>query len=91
MEVRQLKNGAQPRPYADHVWEWEVITDKSEAEVLDYCRKNLKDAKRDAATYLKDYRTKSFDALMDVVCGGYYEIFKTEGGYKYRVVQEYID
>lgn len=93
MKITQLKNGIQPRPYADHVWEWEIFTDQSEAEVLAYCRENLMDAARDETTYWKDYRdnSKTFDEHMTVVCGGYFNINKTEGGYVYRVTHEYID
>lgn len=93
IRVTQLKNGIQPRPYADHVWEWEIFTDQSEAEVLAYCRKNLRDAKRDLNTYWKDYRdrSKSFDEHMEVVCGGFYHLAKFEGKYVYRVTHEYID
>ena len=93
MKITQIKNGMQPRPYADHVWEWDIITDKPEAEVLYYCRRELKNAARDETTYWKEYRdrAKSFDEHMEVVCGGYFNLNKIEGGYKYRVTQEYID
>ena len=36
MKITQIKNGMQPRPYADHVWEWDIITDKPKDEVLAY-------------------------------------------------------
>lgn len=93
MKITQLKNGIQPRAYADHVWEWEIITDEPEEVVLSYCRKELKNAARDEATYWKDYRdnSKSFNQHMEIVCGGYFKISKTSDGYVYRVTQEYID
>lgn len=93
IRVTQLKNGIQPRPYADHVWEWEIFTDQSEEEVLAYCRKNLRNAARDEKTYWTDYRdrSKSFDEHMEVVCGGFFQLTKYEGKYVYRVTKEYID
>lgn len=93
MEITQIKDGSQPRPYADHVWEWDIITDKPREEVLEFCRRNFEHADRDEAEYFRLYRdsTLSFDEIMRVVCGGYYNIFKIEGGWKYRVTHEYID
>ena len=93
MKITQIKNGMQPRPYADHVWEWEIITDELPTAVLTYCQKNLRSAVREEKEYWKDYRdnSKSFNEHMAVVCGGYYTFSKITGGYKYRVVQEYID
>ena len=93
MKVKQIKNGIQPRPYADHVWEWDIETDKLKDEVLAYCKQNLRSAQREESDYWKDYRdrSKSFDEHMEIVCGGYYSLVKTDGGYKYKVVQEYID
>ncbi len=93
MEIKQLKFGNQPSPYADHVWEWDIITDELPLAVLAYCKKELKDAAREELTYWKDYRdrSKSFDEHMAVVCGGYYSFSKITGGYKYRVTMEYID
>ena len=92
-EIKQVKNGRQPRPYADHVWEWLIITNEPEEEVLSFCRKELKDALREETDYWKDYRdnSKSFNEHMEVVCGGYFSLKKISGGYVYRVTQEYID
>lgn len=93
MKITEIKDGRQARPYADHIWEWDIVTDKSEAEVLDYCRKELRNAQRDETTYWKDYRdrNKSFNEHMEIVCGGYFNLNKTENGYRYRVTLEYID
>lgn len=92
-KIVQIKDGTQPRPYADHIWEWDIATDEAKEEVLNYCRKNLRDARREESDYWKDYRdnTKSFDEKMEVVCGGYYSLKQTDTGYRYRVTQEYID
>ena len=93
MKITQIKNGMQPRPYADHVWEWDIITDKPKDEVLAYCQQNLRSARREEADYWEGYRdrSKSFDEHMEIVCGGYYSLTKIDGGYKYKVVQEFID
>ena len=92
-QVTQIKNGRQPRPYADHVWEWDIITDELPTAVLAFCQKELRHAASEEAEYWKEYRdrSKSFDEHMQVVCGGYYSFTKINGGYKYRVTQEYID
>lgn len=92
-EVKQIRYGVQPRPYADHVWEWDIITNKPYDEVLEYCRKNLKPAEREEKDYWKEYRDKSkgFEEHMEIVCGGFYTLTKTEGGYNYKVTREYID
>lgn len=92
-EVKQIRDGVQPRPYADHVWEWDIITDKPYDEVLEYCRKNLKSAEREEKDYWVRRRDNShtFDEDMDVICGGFYKLAKTENGYNYKVVNEYID
>lgn len=93
MKITQIKNGTQPRPYADHVWEWDIITEKSADEVLVYCLEQLRYAEREEKKYWADYRdrAKSFDQHMQVVCGGYYSFSRIPGGFKYRVTQEYID
>lgn len=91
MEIKQLKNGIQERAYADHIWLWEIKTDKPANEVLDYCRKKLRNAKREEKQYLAEYRAShQFDKSMEIICGGYYSLSKTTNGYLYKVVQEYI-
>lgn len=92
-KITQLKNGIQPRPYADHVWEWDIITDEPREAVLEFCQKNMEPAAREESQYWKEYRdnSKSFDEHMQVVCGGYYSLTKINGGYKYRVTKDYID
>ena len=92
-KVTQIKNGTQPRPYADHVWEWDILTDETPTEVLEFCKKELMSAAREEKTYWKDYRdrSKSFPETMEIVCGGYYSLTKIDGGYKYRVTHDYID
>lgn len=93
MKITQIKNGVQQRRYADHVWLWRIETDKPREEVLEYCRKNLRRAALEKAEYWKRYRDPalSFDEHMEVVCGGYWSLTKTEDDYEYEVVQEYID
>lgn len=92
MKITQIKNGIQPRPYADHVWEWDIITEKSASDVLVYCLENLMYAEREEKKYWIDYRAShDFNKTMEIVCGGYYSLIKIEGGYKYRVTKDYID
>ena len=93
MKITQIKNGVQPRPYADHVWEWDIITEKSASEVLVYCLEHLRCAEREEKLYWSEYRdhSKTFDQHMEIVCGGYYSLTRIAGGWKYKVVQEYID
>lgn len=92
-EVKQIRYGVQPRPYADHVWEWDIITDKPYDEVLEYCKTNLRPAQREEKKYWEEYRdnSKSFDEHMKIICGGFYTLTKTKDGYNYKVVNEYID
>ncbi len=91
-EVKQIRYGVQPRPYADHVWEWDITTDKPYEEVLEFCRANLKKAEREEKEYWKEIRSDlGFEKHMEVVCGGYYTLTKIEGGFKYKVTREYID
>ena len=93
MVIRQIKNGVQPRPYADHVWEWDIFTTRSYEETLNYCQTQLMAAARIEADYWKDYRdrSKGFDEHMEIVCGGYYTLTRIDGGWKYKVTHEYID
>lgn len=93
IRIRQLNDGVQKRAYGDHVWEWELVTNKPKEEVLEICRKVLKGAAREHSQYLAEYREpgRPFDSLMEVVCGGYYSLVKTETGWRYKVTKEYID
>lgn len=96
MKTKQLDNGIQHRPYADHIYKWEVEAENNESqeEVLAWCRKNLRDAKREKEDYFHEYRRMdiSFNEKMNIVCGGYYSIQKIgENKYIYQVIQEYID
>ena len=93
IRIRQLNDGVQKRAHGDHVWEWELVTDKPKEEVLEICRKVLKGAAREHEQYLAEYREpgRPFDNLMEIVCGGYYSLIKTETGWIYKVTKEYID
>lgn len=93
MKITQLKNGRQERPYANHIYLWEIETDKPAEEVLDYCQKHLEKAAREEGEYMKLYRDDSltFHEHMMVICEGYYTLTKTEKGYVYKVEREYID
>lgn len=93
MKVNQ-ENGVQKRPYADHIYSWIVDSEgESEEQVLEYCLKNLKSAKRNREQYFKEYReSKDFERSMEIVCGGYYEL-KNIGPnkYEFKAIFAYID
>ena len=93
MKIKQIKNGEQPRPYADHVWQWDIETEKAYAEILDYCQKNLRKAEREEKQYFLDYRNSNntFDQTMEIVCGGRYTLTRIPGGWRYTVTKDYID
>lgn len=92
MRAVMIQCGVQARPYADHVWEWNVQTDRTEEETLEWCRKNLKDAPRSETEY-RDAKNKApgFSEMMQVVCEGRYSIQPVPGGYRYTVTRDYID
>lgn len=98
IEINQVRHGEQSRPYANHVWQWEIKLNNwrgvKEGEVLEFAQKFLKSCKYDRDTYFKLYRDnqRSFDEHMLVVCEGYFELKNTEyGNWTYKVEQEYID
>lgn len=96
MKIEQIKNGIQIVPYADHIYQWIITADKeeSEEEVKNRCFDLMK-ADRTKDQYFTDYKdTNNFEEIMNIVCGGYYELSKIEDNpptYKYTVTQEYID
>lgn len=94
MKVKQLKNGIQERPYADHIYLWEITTEnnETEAEILEFAT-SLKKAYRKEEQYLKDYReTTNFEKKMHIICGGYYTLKKVSSNlYEYTVVYPYVD
>lgn len=95
MKSIMLNNGRQERPYADHIWKWEVSTDKNETkeQVLEWCKNNLRKAEREESDYLNAYRfASSFEETMSIVCGGRYKLeCLGDGKYEYTVQEEYID
>lgn len=96
IEIKQLNNGRQPKPYADHVYKWtiKVIGKPSREEILEFCQNYLEPAPLERTEYLTKYRSNlPFDELMRVVCGGWYTLNKTEDYcvWEYLVQREYID
>lgn len=94
--INQIDNGVQKRPYADHIYEWNMVIHGvfDIKELLQFCRTYLKHAALEHDEYFKQYRdsNKSFEDHMKVVCGGWYKLEETEKfHYKYTVHQEYID
>ncbi|WP_455994363.1 hypothetical protein [Porphyromonas endodontalis] len=94
MDIKQFEFGVQKKAYADHVYKWYVTpeTDEEKETLLEYCRKNLKNAPRSKEEYFRDKRqAKGLDEVMGIVSGGYYELRKLDYVYIYSVTREYID
>ena len=95
IEIKQLDNGVQKKPYADHIYHWQIrasyVTD--EAEMLAFCQQYLKKAKTEQGEYMKQYRSRNgFNALMELVCGGWYSLtLDNDRTWNYIVHYEYID
>ena len=94
------KRGEQPRPYADHVWEWIIVADEGEKCSPEWCfehiikngeYKHLASALPEAE-YRARRRDWSFNSTMETVCKGWYT-FKEMGfnQYCFTVKREYID
>lgn len=96
IEIKQIKNGRQERPYADHIYQWNMKLNfvRDEEEVLLFCQTYLEDAARNEADYFTAYRDNSlsFNEHMAIVCGGYYTLRRNEDRtWTYTVTREYID
>ena len=100
MRVTMTKRGEQPRPYADHVWEWIIVADEGEKCSPEWCfehiikngeYKHLASALPEAE-YRARRRDWSFNSTMETVCKGWYT-FKEMGfnQYCFTVKREYID
>ena len=80
------KRGEQPRPYADHVWEWIIVADEGEKCSPEWCFEHIiknGEYKRLAsalpeAEYRARRRDWSFNSTMETVCKGWYT-FKEMG------------
>ncbi len=93
-DIEQLDNGMQKKPYADHIYHWKLkVEDADEQTLLEFCRNNLKDAKREKKAYTTDYRaSKNFNDTMEIVCGGWYSLTcNNDGSWDYIVHYAYID
>lgn len=95
ISVKQLDNGMQKKPYADHIYHWNLqVKDADETALLNYCKNNLKDAAREQSEYFAAYRdnTLSFHEHMMIICKGWYSLTqKEDGSWDYIVHYEYID
>lgn len=93
--IKQIENGVQKRPYADHIYEWNMVIYgvTNIAELLQFCQTYLRRAALEHDEYFKQYRqVKGFEETMKIVCGGWYKLEETEKfHYKYTVHEEYID
>lgn len=95
IEIKRTADGSQPRPYADHVYEWVIKTmwKPTRDEVLQFCLTYLEHAALERTEYLTKYRSNlPFNEHMQVVCGGWYTLTNNEHGeWVYHVQREYID
>ncbi len=89
-EIKQTENGVQKRPYADHIYKWEIILSEgttSEEEMLEFAKKYLRDSKYN----YQEYRAKCNDDA-GVFYSGYYELsHKDMWHWEYKVVEPYCD
>ena len=93
-EIKQIANGMQPRPYADHIYEWVIDIDgkTTKEEVLQFCQTYLESAPLVRSEYLTMYsRSLPFDEHMQIVCGGWYTLTNDYNKWVYHVQREYID
>ena len=95
-EIKQLRNGVQERAYADHIYQWEIVLDgKAEYdEMLAFCQTYLRKSARTSDEYRAATATaKGFEALMEVVVGGRFELTpnKFNNKWTYTVTEDYID
>lgn len=95
-EIKQIRDGVQERPYADHVYQWEIVLDgKSEFdEMLAFCQTYLRKSARTEDEYRVDYaNAKGFENMMEVVVGGRYSLTpnKYNSRWTYTVTEDYID
>lgn len=97
-EIIQKDNGIQKRPYADHIYQWEISLSyrpEDDNELIEFCKTHLKSAKLDWREYQKLIReTNEFDKTMEIVCGGRYcleQMDKYGMRFRYTATFDYID
>lgn len=98
-EIKQLDNGLQKKPYADHIYKWQIDMRGSgyinRDEILEFCRKYLRTAAREKSEYIAAIRDHNlgFNEHMNIICGHYYTLESDKYGviWTYTVVEEYID
>lgn len=96
IKATQIEFGVQKRPYADHIYRWKVTADEGEDanQVAAYMRENIEECKN-AMSRLKwyeEYRSGSFERMMEAVYAGRLEIEKKDNGtFEVKKIQPYID
>jgi hypothetical protein len=98
-EIKQLDNGLQKKPYADHIYKWVIDVrgngNINRDEILEFCREYLRAAKREKTEYFAAIRDTNlgFNEHMNIICGHYYTLESDKYGviWTYTVVEEYID
>lgn len=90
VEIKQLDNGIQERPYADHIYRWNIetagITERE--EIFDFCQKYLKSSK-----YNEQYYKSHCNKGADIFYSGYYILNSSNSGHTwtYSVIIPYCD
>lgn len=93
INIKQTKFGSQERRYGDHIYEWEITSEESAENVLEYCKRELfPHPELSKKEYREAISKADFEEEMNIVAGGYYEFHEMGNGkFIYRVIQEYID
>lgn len=90
MEVKEVKctHAGQYRPYGDSYYVYEVYLegDYTKEDVLDYCFKEISRRKMQSRNEWSEAHGDP-----DKYFAGYYELIKTDYGYKYTVCLPYTD
>ena len=91
-ETKQVHSG-QYKPYGDSFYVWEVKTNRSKEETVEWCLQNLcKRRVPESAEWHKNIQyggAKSGD--MGYYFGGYYSIKTIDGGFEFTVCTPYAD
>ena len=89
MEITaNMTHSGQYRAYGDSFTEWEILTEKSEADVLNWCLSNL--CKKSLPSY-DDWKKNAYSGDYAYYFSGYYTICPIQGGYHFTICHPYAD
>ena len=92
IEAKQIHSG-QYKKYGDYIQEWEVKTDQTEEEAVEWCLTNLvrRRVPPKAEWQANIVRGGAKDGDMGYYFAGYYTITPIEGGFKFTTAEPYCD